>query len=335
VLISPFIYPMLKEKFYGVHYLSKNLQELFSADLLAFFIPPPTHPLSPYTLHKLYARLGGNTWEATVFLGYMVILLAVYALQKQSFSKTGAWLISGLIFGVLSLGPRLHVLGKIPFFSMPMPYWLIHHTPILKMISTPSRFVVMVMFSLAVLAGYAAEHLSYRLKTKKFLSFRADIFGLTLIGIFILFEYAALPVRLCSPDQISRAPFLAGQLSDVADDYAILELPLWDYWCDNVYMYRQTYHQKKLLSGSVSRISYQAIRFLFTSQLKELIVDSALQEDYFVSLRPLLIQNRIKYIILNKYFYAEQNKTQISRFLDAAFSRKSGLKDDIIIFKVY
>jgi hypothetical protein len=339
ILISPFIYPMLKEKFYGTYYFSKDLQALFSADLTAFFIPPPAHPLAPPYLDKLYNTLGKNPWEATVFLGYSVLLLAGYAIRKLEWNKTGVWVISGFTFAAFSLGPQLHILGETVLPSAPMPYWLIHQIPLLKMSSTPSRFVVITFLSLAVLVGYAIAYIFRELPLKKILGLSAERIGMALIGGLILFEYLALPVNICSPDQVTQAPFIEQQLTADREDFAVLELPLMDYWCNNIFMYRQTRHQKKMLSGRVSRLSHQAAKFLFHSPVKQLFDYATLKEDFFIKLKPLLIQHQIKYVILNRYLYEkigrEAEGARLIRLLDNVFKRKSQLKDDIIIFGIY
>jgi hypothetical protein len=332
MLVSPFVYPLLKDKLSGTHYFSKNLQLWFSADAAAFFIPPPAHPLAPNSFNELYTKLGGNTWEATVFLGYSVLLLTGYSVYKLSWKKTGPWVISGIAFALFSLGPRLHVMGKIIFPDMPMPYWLIHQIPLLRMISTPSRFVVMVTLSLAVLVGYGVKRILSDFTTKKIWLNRL---GLGLIGGIVLWEYLALPVNICSPDQVTRARFLEQQLTADEGDYAILELPLLDYWCNNVFMYRQTLHHKKMLSGSISRLSHQAMGSLLGTPLKELLRTSNLEDDFFIKLKPLLRQNRVKYLIFNRYLYEESEGAKLYRSLSRAFKKNARLKNDIIIFEIY
>ncbi len=332
VLIAPFIYPGLKEKFYGMRYFEKNLSQIFSADALAFFIPPPAHPLVPVALVNLYNKFGVNTWEATVFLGYLVMLLSGYAIYKLNWSQTGLWVVSGLIFGVFSLGPRLHVMGKVIFPALPMPYWLIQRMPLFNISSAPGRFVVMVFVSLSVLAGYALEHI---ISTGRVRGLRGNGLMLWLTGGFILFEYLAVPVKLCSPDRITQAPFIEEQLANDSGDYAILELPLLDYWAGNVFMYRQTRHQKRLLNGSISRLSHKSVKFLLSTPLKELINDSALGDDFFTKLKPLLIKNRIKYVVLNHYLYEKSKAARLYILLNRAFKKNAGLEDRLTIFRVY
>ncbi len=332
ILILPFIYPGVKEKFYGMRYFEKNLSEIFSADAVAFFVPPAAHPLAPEALGVLYNKFGATPWEATVFLGYVAMILAGYAIYKLSWNKTGLWVITGLIFGVLSLGPRLHVMGKIMFPALPMPYWLIQWIPFFNVSSGPSRFIVMVFISLAVLVGYA---LQYMAATHNILGIRMNRPGLCLIGGLILFEYMALPVNICSPDQVTYAPFIRRQLENDKGDYAILELPLLDYWAGNAFMYRQTLHHKRLLNGTISRLSHKSIRFLSTTPLKELMRDSELDEDFFIKLKPLLIKNRIKYVVLNHYLYKKATSAKLYALLDKAFMKKAELENRLTIFSVY
>lgn len=331
ILISSFVYPLVQEKLYGGRYVSKNFHMDFSADLAAFLIPPPSHPLASDTLHELYDKISVNPWEASVFLGYSVLLLAGYAVFRLGWGRTGYWVTSGLVFGLLALGPRLHILGQNVFPSTPMPYWLIYQIPLFKMISTLSRFVVMTYLSLAVLVAYALERMFYNLADKKILN--KLIPGL--IGGLILFEYLALPVKMFSPDRLTRSDFVVKQLDADKEDYAVLELPLTDKWCNHLYMYRQTLHQKKLLFGSVSRLSHQALSFLAKSPMESLARGLELEDDYFIKLKPLLIQKKIKYVVLNQYLYKESKRDELYRLLNNAFEKNAEWRSNITIFSVY
>ena len=327
MMISPFVYPLVKETVYGRDYISKDYQLWFSADLAAFIIPSPSHPLVAGSLDNLYGKLGGNPWEATVFLGFTVLLLAGYAIYKLRWHQTGFWVTSGVIFSVLSLGPRLHIMGNSIFPDTPMPYWLIHQFPLFRMISSPSRFVVMVMLSLAVLVGYAVKEIFSGEKKIKL--------GMGLIAGLILMEYATFPVDLVLPDQVTRAPFLQQVLAADESDYAVLELPIKGYWINNIYMYRQTKHHKKILNGNVSRHSPEFTKFISDEPLRRLAENTGITDDYFEQLKPLFVENKIKYIIFNKYLYGDTPTDKLSGLMDEAFDKAAKLKDEITVFKVY
>ncbi len=121
------------------------------------------------------------------------------------------------------------------------------------------------------------------------------------------------------------------------EDYAILELPLVDYLSNEVYMYRQTRHRKRLLFGSVSRLSYFAITPLLVSPLGKLY-EQSLPPAYFQEIKPLLLQNKIRYIVLNKYMYhLEADVTranEINLLLKKAFTLEASYRDEVLIYRV-
>ncbi len=332
VLIAPFIYPLLKEKFTGAHYfkhyMTKALVERFSADLAAFFLPSFMHPLASIPLRRLYLSLSGNAAEAVVFVGYTVLILSAYAVYKLKFKETGLWIICGLLFGILALGPRLHFMGRKIFASIPMPYELLYKIPLVNISRAPARFTVMLLFSLAVLVGYAVSRIGHSKTGGKL--------PLVLCGGLILFESLSLPMTICNPDIVTQSAFIQKAFSADTDDYAILELPLMKYLAGNIAMYRQTKHHKKITGGSISRLPHQAARFILTSPLKQLVENNEpLDDKFFIDLKSILIENQIKYIVYNQYLYDKISGIKLYGLLTKNFITLAKSKNGIIIFKVY
>ena len=70
-----------------------------SADLLAFFIPSPLHPLfGPYVEPIYHAFRASIVTEAPVFMGYTVLALFIYSVLSSQRRKFKFWLISALCF---------------------------------------------------------------------------------------------------------------------------------------------------------------------------------------------------------------------------------------------
>src|SRR5882724_186298 len=142
--------------------LSTSLAEVnqWSADLLAFFLPSPYHTLWGSLVEAIYANFTGNVFEQTVYIGYVVLALALIALVKARQEETRVWALCAISFFVLALGPFLHIHGKDLFrlgdatFYIPLPHLLFGFIPVLKGVRVASRFDVMLMLSLAVLVGF-------------------------------------------------------------------------------------------------------------------------------------------------------------------------------------
>jgi len=227
------------------------------ADLLAFFTPPPGSLLYGDVSQGLFGHFsGGNTIEATVFAGYVVLLLVAGCILKlRGEEEVRPWLWLTLIFFLLSLGPLLHVGGDFVFgfgpvrFAVPLPYIVVHYLPLVKGARVPARFDIMVELGLAVLCAYA---LRYWLQ----LTFRAWPPALG-IALLISLEYLRVPYPT-SPVEIPEA---YQEIGREERDVAVMEVPLgWRTgWGStgrslDVQQLYQIAHGKRLVGGFASRV---------------------------------------------------------------------------------
>jgi hypothetical protein len=223
-----------------------------SADLLAFFLPSSHHSMWGNLVKPLYySHFTGNATEQTVYMGYTVLALAVIAIVKVPKEQTRFWLVSAITFFVLSLGPFLHINGMGTFelggtsVWFPLPYLPMLHIPVLKAMRGPSRFAIMCMLALAVLAGYGVSHLLKRFEGKV-------VAGLGFLGLIIAIiglEFSIVPVPLVDAtipkvyEAIAREQGQGG---------TILDVPA--YWSVVKYQHYQVMHQKRLLFGQAPRL---------------------------------------------------------------------------------
>jgi len=332
-LVLPFAYPMLKEWYYGVHYFLRpeELIRLFGGDLAAYFLPQPRQLAARLTLgasSAVFSRIQAPRWEMGLYLGYSVLGLGMYALWRRR-KETGFWAVAGVIFGVLSLGPRLKVGGYQPWEADFLPYfWIFQKLPFLRLGSVPARFVVLVYLCLGVLGAYAWAE--YAARTS---NWRRRLVGVALASV-ILFEYHPGWFEFTDPARICRTDFLLRELEP--GDYALLELPLDGYVANEIYMYRQTQHQKRLLFGTVSRLRQQSLTFIQSSGLGALFGESPGPEDLFLRIKDRLKTANVRYIILNKYLYCRKTTAAIlEKRLASVFPQKARLNNEIILFQVY
>jgi hypothetical protein len=254
VFLIPVIWITLtygREDFYVYAPLSNA--EFYSADLLAFFLPSPYHPIWGYLVSPLYyTHFTGNVTEQTVYLGYMVLILSVIAIVKVDKEQTRFWVISAVAFFILSLGPFLHINGRDALelggmsVSLPLPNLPMHFVPLLKAMRVPSRFAIMLMLALAVLAGYGVAHLLKRFEGKPAAGLGFLLLIITIIGV----EFSIGPLPLID----ARIPQVyEGIAKDQSQGGTLLDVPL--YWSVGIYQHYQTIHHKRLLYGQVPRLS--------------------------------------------------------------------------------
>ncbi|MFQ6137006.1 MAG: hypothetical protein ACE5PM_07485 [Candidatus Hydrothermarchaeales archaeon] len=285
ILILPFAYPMIKIALFE-GYMRKPIDSTFivSGDLIAFFIPAEFHPIFGSFVKGIYSKFTGNRLENNIFLGYSVLFLAMYAVMKLKRKEVGLWVIEAVAFFVLTLGPALHILGRFIFPSpiplggvarslgivssqlgrelldkyvgIPLPYLFLYlFVPFFSISRTPARFGIMVMLSLAVLAGYGISTLLDRFKDKRWRGLdqsRVFAFGLSAL---ILFEFLAIPFPMVS----SSVPDFYLQLSKDKRDYAITEVPLEP---RGERMYYATIHNKRILWAYLARYTPESMEFV-------------------------------------------------------------------------
>jgi hypothetical protein len=157
VATSPVLVPMIRESLASDYMVPPaDSAERLSADLTAFVTPSELNPVWGGLVKGWANGFTATTSERTVFVGYSVLALAILAVWNRR-RAAGFWGVSALAFAVLALGPVLHVGGQDEIAGVgpiPMPYALLRLAiPFLKISRSVSRFDVVVMLCLAVLAA--------------------------------------------------------------------------------------------------------------------------------------------------------------------------------------
>jgi len=250
LITSPVLVPMVRESLAADYMVPPpGSTERLSADLTAFLTPSELHPLWGSLAGRWASRFTASTSERTVYAGYTVLVLAILALVTR-WRVARFWGLSVLVFGVLALGPVLHVGGDTRFGGVgpiPLPYALLHNAiPLLKISRSVSRFDVVVMLSLAVLAAFG---LNWLLSRTQEAGYNRLVQGLAATGILILvsLEFWVAPYPMSPPE---TQPFHY-QLAQEPGSFAVMDIPLdWDRPANLLY---QTVHEKPTVSGYTSR----------------------------------------------------------------------------------
>jgi len=217
-----------------------------SLDLLAPLIPGGHWRYRDWT-QFYWLNLPGTIHESSVHLGLAVLGMMAFVWRRRrtlAVEALAPWFLLVVVFGVLSLGPVLHV-GGHAIGGAVLPYaWLERLVPPLRLSGVPVRMMVMVTLAAGVLcaAGVKAVLSAGPWRRWVLLPWLA----------LLWFEYLPFPIpttRIEPPpyvEALRRAPRHEALIDTAADAERDL--------------YYQTVHEKPLCFGYVSRLPASVVR---------------------------------------------------------------------------
>jgi hypothetical protein len=236
--------------------------ESFSADLLGFVLPTMHHPLLGGLVQS--AGIVNFNKGQHIYLGFSLLLLAGIGAVgglRQRRSGFGFWLLAAGFFAWLTLGPTVHVGGVDT--GLPGPFALLQTLPFFKGNRYPSRYSVLLILSLAMLAAVGIDII---LKTadRRPQNLLAAVGGRRsvvagLLSALFLFEHLSIP--LPQSDMTVPAPYYA--IAAEPGQFNLLDIPL--AWRNGFRItgplhpgfmagqFYQTVHGRSLLQGNTSR----------------------------------------------------------------------------------
>lgn len=273
----------------------------------------------------------------------------IYGDLTARFTKAEGQLFPGVIAFFLALTGFIYSLrkdkGKIPFIQTPVhfysimlllsflftfgpngPYMFLYkYVPGFKGIRVASRFHILVMFSLAILAAFGIKALlSSRLLKKRWRS----LVIASLFMVLILGEYLSIPVPWRNMPAKKDIPEIYQWLAKKEGDFAIIELPLpkpgeSTFYKECPRMYYSTYHWKKLVNGYAGYFPslYYELKWRWQTQSLEQNVND---------LRIL----GVKYIILDSSLYEEEEE-ELSNIMSGISRLEEHVKPVTQIGKAY
>ncbi|MFH1123444.1 MAG: hypothetical protein V1758_07245 [Pseudomonadota bacterium] len=200
-----FAAPLLSQQvallFRGESAIKQDFDELvfWSPALLSFVTPSRFHPVYGRTMSFAGDMKTATTenWgmRSEASLGLVTLGLAFASLI--GFRRDGRifWLIAGLCFLSLALGPYLRLTGA-RLTDIPLPYLLLYkYIPILRAGRDPTRFVPLAMLMLSIVAAFSVRGLLRRIQTKGM-----RLLVTTILAGLVLFESAAMSVGSYKPE---------------------------------------------------------------------------------------------------------------------------------------
>jgi hypothetical protein len=218
-------------------------------DLLAFFIPNPNHKLFGQPWRSWLMGNPEGFAEHTVALTFTALIVLAIAIWRYQFRLPREWFALTAFFGALTLGPFLHVAGVNT--HIPGPWALLRYVPVVSAARMPQRFSIVLMLALAVLFGLALAHITTRVPRM-----RRPL--LVAIAVLLAFELAPLPRSVPAAPVPDIYRIIAGDPRDVA----VLGIPFGfsdgegsEGRYSGASQYYQTFHQKPIVGGAISRIT--------------------------------------------------------------------------------
>jgi hypothetical protein len=213
----------------------------------AFWLFPSDMHLTNYVWAPTWCVLEPQTdWYGVGLETAITVPLAAVALCAVAWRERAArpWIVFGLIFAVLCLGPRLRLFGAM--LPIAMPYDALQHVPGLDIMRTPGRFMLLgsIGFSLAAGLGLAA------------LARRRPSGGAALVALAAVVVAAECWPRPWAQTALPHVPGFYRQLAADRSGGAVLDLPHgWYNRSDraSAYMYYQTIHGHPIAWSYLSR----------------------------------------------------------------------------------
>lgn len=170
----------------------------FSADVFSYVTPPAWHPIWGKLAYDFYGRhFTGNMVEAVQFLGWVPLLLIAFFHRNIPRRQKLFWLLVLAVFWLISLGPRLHVFGRV--LTVPLPFALVDEWPVFNFMRVVGRAGAGVGLAVAVLFGWVLAREMKRPIT------------ILIVGALLLGEFLFLPVSMARVE-VSRVHEVLAEL---------------------------------------------------------------------------------------------------------------------------
>ncbi|MDE1868525.1 MAG: hypothetical protein KGH60_00975 [Candidatus Micrarchaeota archaeon] len=288
---------------------------IWSNNLLAFFVPSFYNGIfynagiSSGLFYSIYAP---DPSERAAYVGYVVMALALFGILKH-FRQVRLWIAGTLIFGWLSIGPILQIGSAVT--QIPGLYYLYHLIPVINIIREPSRFgMIMIMF-IAILAAFGVKSLIERIGKSNVHVTRAGMYkiisAVAVIALLMLIENNGTPFGAYALAQYTthiQTPQVYKLIGNLTGNFSTLSLPaftLVNSSTPDLYTGKATYYstitKKPLVGGYTSRSNITDQLLLYNIPLA--VQASSIAEGGNFTYASPVAQNYTNQTILTLYNY--------------------------------
>ncbi|NCF66230.1 MAG: hypothetical protein GWP61_09650 [Chloroflexi bacterium] len=269
-------------------------EQIMSTDLLAYVTPGKRHFILGELTKPLYDRYypdrsSGRRYPA--YVGLSVLLLAFIGIVRR-WREAWIWLLMAVLLAGLASSMILRVNGQL-LENVPTLYRLLAPLQIARLIRVPERYVLFMALPISMLAAYGWFSL---VATKRLA--RWSIALTLLLAMIILFEYLSLPTRA---QYVDYDKTILRQLAREPGSFAVLNVPI-RYRFSKEYMFEQTYHERPILQGHVSREPENLYRFINDNSWFSGLPDLATDPGFVMA---QLNNAKVAYVLLSKHWLEE------------------------------
>ncbi|HEU5258344.1 MAG TPA: hypothetical protein VFU28_20295 [Vicinamibacterales bacterium] len=234
-------------------------------DVVSFFLPNPNHPLAPEAIRAWLTPRPDQYIENVASIPLVALIVIGVAIGAR-WRPSRIWIAVTAAFGLLALGPFVHVAGFNT--HIPGPWAFARYIPIIGLARTPARVSIVVMLGVSMLFAAASSHLGDRWPRRRRLLLSA-------ITLALLFELSPVPRPLYS----ASVPAFYTRVALDPRDVTLMELPVGvrdgtssvgDFTARSQFF--QTVHGKPLVGGYLSRVSRKRIAQLRQDPLLDALI---------------------------------------------------------------
>jgi hypothetical protein len=224
-------------------------------DLLSLILPNPNHPLAPDGLARWLTHRPNAYLENVASVPLIAIGILVLA-WRAGWRPPRWWTAMIVVFGLLALGPFVHVAGINTY--VPGPWALLRYVPLVGLVHTPARFSIVLILAVAVVVADALADLGRRNPDRR----RALLIG---AGLLLAAELLPAPLTLYS----AEIPPLYQRVAAAPSTVTLLEIPygvrdgvssVGNFSARTQFF--QTAHGKTVMGGYLSRIPRRRVEEL-------------------------------------------------------------------------
>ncbi len=219
--------------------VARDVNDSNSADLIAFWLPNPFHPLWGAAVTRFYERLHPEAWLWQISFGLVGTALALVAVWT-GWRRHWRWLVLLAATMLVALGERLHAFGLVT--DIPMPYRLLAGLPGIRTSHRPNHVVIISILLVGLLAAFGARELLRRRPV-----WRWPVVGLALLAALAVDGWAG-PMPLFS----RPIPAAYGALPP-PDGGAVLPVPINLNLSRSENLWYQTRHGWPIIAGYTGR----------------------------------------------------------------------------------
>jgi len=269
-------------------------------DVVSFFLPNPNHPFAPEAIRAWLTPRPDQYLENVASIP-LVALIVIGAAIGAQWRPSRIWITVTAAFGLLALGPFVHVAGFNT--HIPGPWAFARYVPVIRLARTPARLSIVVMLGVAMLFAAALSHLGDRWPRRRRLLLSA-------MALAVLFELSPVPRPLYS----ASVPAFYTRVALDPRDVTLMELPVGvrdgtssvgDFTARSQFF--QTVHGKPLVGGYLSRVSRKRIAQLRQDPLLDALITlseggnlDGVREAALVERGPEFIRRgRIAYVVID------------------------------------